>query len=385
MGRRKAAWKAIGKGLEGVRERSAVEMKRDQSLFFIDRAGKEKKKKRKTPQLTRKRNKKASEEVISKAALKPAEPVEKKTFYDKRATKKRKRKRSASKSRSQGEVEDVSSIPGVRKHPNRIAPKVTGMDIWGAPPKSTGKTSKPNSLSKHKAPLKPQSIASLAKSKYSKPLAAQSYNPTKDDQQKLIQSAGTLLQKKLAEKEKVQKELKDVNPDLPYVDPYYVEYNEEPSPFPGGNPVVRAEDRLTRQQRRKKTARKTLEEAQKAKELSKQQKQDLHRLKGIVRQISKDQKISDNKRKQRQVQKKADEVDPMKCKLGKYKFEPMFPEVLLSDEVTGHLRDTELASNAVAEQFKRLQERKMIEPRKKQRKRKPRYKRKRIKIHKWDE
>jgi len=119
-------------------------------------------------------------------------------------------------------------------------------------------------------------------------------------------------------------------------------------------------------------------------QLAKQMKQDVHRIKGIVKNIVKEQKKSVKVREARQAQKAEDKKDPLKCKLGKAAFEPMFPEVLLSDEVTGHIRDTVMSDNAVMHQFKRLQERKLIEPRKKRKLKKRKLKRKDIKLHKYD-
>jgi len=347
-------------------------------LFFVDRAGGgEVASKEKTKILREKlrREREAAKERakelpkphvrISKALHNP----QKKQFYQKRASKriKRQQKKKAGTAGRVPEIED-EVIPSEKSR----APGAGGsMDIWGsvAGEKRT------------KAPRKAKTIASLAKAIHSRPIGAQSYNPEKSEQKKLIKAAAKMYDDEIKEKQRLHERLAGEH-DLPYIDPETVEPDEEPAPEPGGNPVVRAEDRLTRKQIRKKLNEKRLKEAKKAKLQAIKMKMDFDQIKGIVKKIVKVNRKGERKAVAGKEKRKANELDATKGKLGKRKFEPLFPEVLLTDEVTGNLRDTEVSGEAAATVFNRLQERKLIEPRGVAKRRRRRLKRHIIKMHK---
>ncbi|GAB5364491.1 hypothetical protein AAMO2058_000975100 [Amorphochlora amoebiformis] len=361
---RKKAWKAISH--ETVKTKSAIELVDNEKLFFVDREGEQSRREAEIQRLKR----------ASQRAKKPstvAKPTQKKTIQSRPRTQNRKRSANRKPKVIVGDDEELKNLQESLK-PQKIKLKVLEnegklRDLWGVP--SGTKAQGPKKRRKM-LPRVPQSEASIAKSKFSRPMAAQSYNPDKKSQSELITRSAEIYQKELDEKEELEKKFAH-DPNFPYVDPDSFEPDEEPAPEPGGNPVVRAEDRLTKKQKRKKEARKAEERLRQAKRMIKKTKEDFNRIKGIVKQIRKSGRILELKKQKKIQNQLANSTDPTKCKLGKKRFQPMFPEVLLSDEITGHLRDTVVSDNVVKAQFTRLQERKMIEPRDKMKKLKLRY------------
>eukprot|EP00466_Bigelowiella_natans_P000262 jgi/Bigna1/84863/estExt_fgenesh1_pg.C_10234 len=172
---------------DGAQEENAVARKDDEDLFFLDRAGKQDRKKRHKPKTSRSD---LAEEQSRKQKGSKIVQLTSRTFYERRSLKRKKRQRGkATAELNDDDEEGIDSIPGVRKIPKRgeIPEDSVGMDIWGG---GGGSAAKNTSKKRIKKAI---SEKSLAKSKYSKPLGAQSYNPLAEKQQELIQESAWVL------------------------------------------------------------------------------------------------------------------------------------------------------------------------------------------------
>lgn len=119
--------------------------------------------------------------------------------------------------------------------------------------------------------------------------------------------------------------------------------------------------RVTRVELNKRARRKELQrkeaEAKKAKELSK----DIDSLPDILQEIAKD----DEERQKKHLRKVIAKQERLKAcppRLGKYKFLPAPPQVLLSEELTGSIRKLKGCAMLARDRFKSLEKRGLIPP-----------------------
>jgi len=121
--------------------------------------------------------------------------------------------------------------------------------------------------------------------------------------------------------------------------------------------------RLTQAQRNKKLRKHALEEELKKKKIQKTLKAHIHNLPQMLSQIKEDE-LTRQSEKAKTAELKKNPNKP--ARLGKNLFEKEFPEILLTEDVKGgHFRNVQPSTKTVSDQFKRFQERNLIEPRKK--------------------
>ncbi|XVF84087.1 hypothetical protein PTKIN_Ptkin16aG0546500 [Pterospermum kingtungense] len=119
--------------------------------------------------------------------------------------------------------------------------------------------------------------------------------------------------------------------------------------------------RVTRVELNKRARKKELQrkeaEAKKANELSK----DIDSLQDILQEIDKEDEEKQKKRL-RKVIAKQERLKACPPRLGKYKFQPAPPQVLLSEELTGSLRKLKGCATLARDRFKSLEKRGLIPP-----------------------
>jgi nucleolar protein 53 len=127
------------------------------------------------------------------------------------------------------------------------------------------------------------------------------------------------------------------------------------------NPKSKAErNRLAR----KKVKEQELKEQQKIKAMNR----EMHDLKNIRKEIV-EEEVASKAEKQRIAGLKEEDPEYHPKRLGKFVFKEELPEVLLTEEIAeeGNLRKTRPSLRVVKDQFKRFQEKRLIEPREKNR------------------
>ncbi|XWS07583.1 hypothetical protein CRYUN_Cryun41cG0001400 [Craigia yunnanensis] len=119
--------------------------------------------------------------------------------------------------------------------------------------------------------------------------------------------------------------------------------------------------RVTRVELNKRARRKELQrkeaEAKKAKELS----EDIDSLPNILQEIAKEDEEKQKKHLRRVISKQ-ERLKACPPRLGKYKFQPAPPQVLLSEELTGSLRKLKGCATLARDRFKSLEKRGLIPP-----------------------
>jgi len=137
---------------------------------------------------------------------------------------------------------------------------------------------------------------------------------------------------------------------------------QEDEDRPIGTRVI-SERRLTQAQRNKKLRKIALTEELKRKRMQKNLKKQIHILPQVLKDLQEEAKVKTHEKEKIKELKK----NPNKpIRLGPNLIEKEFPEVLLPDEVQGgHFRNVQPSGRLVLDQFKRFQERNLIEPRKK--------------------
>ncbi|OMO49998.1 P60-like protein [Corchorus capsularis] len=118
--------------------------------------------------------------------------------------------------------------------------------------------------------------------------------------------------------------------------------------------VTRVE--LNKRARRKEVQRKEAE-AKKKKELSK----EIDSIPDILQEIAKEDEEKEKKHLRRVIAKQ-ERLKACPPRLGKYKFKPAPPQVLLSEELTGSLRKLKGCSTLARDRFKSLEKRGLIPP-----------------------
>ncbi|XVE69511.1 hypothetical protein DITRI_Ditri09bG0157900 [Diplodiscus trichospermus] len=119
--------------------------------------------------------------------------------------------------------------------------------------------------------------------------------------------------------------------------------------------------RITRVELNKRARRKELQrkeaEAKKAKELAK----DIDSLPDILQEIAKEDEERQKKHLRRVIAKQ-ERLKACPPRLGKYKFQPAPPQVLLSEELTGSIRKLKGCATLARDRFKSLEKRGLIPP-----------------------
>ncbi len=360
---------------------AGTESKSNAALFYVDKTGvpgrRASARKRTLDRVTATDR----EPVAQRKSKEPRISERIKKIYKTRSKKRRKRQQRKQQARAGGAA---ATAVAAAESTDALAPSreesQTDDMLWCGP---GDKAAAPRVGPKRRAPKPVVPDARLAESRYNRPLEAQSYNPEPQAQRDLIRQAGAVLQAEAEERARIRACIEPIPEPAPPrrgrrradQDEYVVEDEEVPAEVV--NSVVRAENRLTkRQRRRREEARKNAQEQRRRKELERANKQTIHRIKSVVRGIGRRYREQETKRVEAATKRAEDALDARKGRLGKVKYEPSFPEVLLTDDVTGILRNTEMADDAAKTVFNRLLERKLIEPRipakKRQRKRKRR-------------
>lgn len=217
-----------------------------------------------------------------------------------------------------------------------------------------------------------------------------SYNPSYDDHQKLLLEAREVEVKKLKQEKKIKRALDAMFP-APHQAPTEESYLEEMSAglFDDDkdneeenigdldklsvNPPVRRDNKKGERQRKKEKRRKDEAKKLQDKKSKKLKDNDFNRLKSIKAEILK-QEHEYAVKAMKKAQWKAGHLYRTK-KLGKLKYEEPSKEVKLSRELVGSLRELKAEGHLLADRYKSLQKRNIIEVRKRSM-RTPRYKRK---------
>ncbi|XP_038550274.1 ribosome biogenesis protein NOP53 isoform X2 [Micropterus salmoides] len=200
-----------------------------------------------------------------------------------------------------------------------------------------------------------------------------SYNPDFFSHQALLLEAHEVEVKKQKEEDKIAKQLAVNREDTAteetvfreQVEGLVEEENEEEAPNEEEEDVAVGAISLalkkTERQRKKERADKIKEQRRLANRRKTGQQQQLFQLRSIKASI----KQQDQKTKDRQTQRKANQ-EAQKAqprRLGKLKFQAQDMEVQLSDELAGSLRRLKPEGSVLKDRFKSLQKRNLIEPR----------------------
>ncbi|XP_067874933.1 ribosome biogenesis protein NOP53 [Heterodontus francisci] len=206
-----------------------------------------------------------------------------------------------------------------------------------------------------------------------------SYNPTFESHQALLREAHEVEVKKLRTEEKINRQVAFPSPDeLPteetvfqelcqglLVDSDGEEQGERPKPDveAEGGPVWNAVscEKKTEKERKKEKRIKKLEHRLKEQKEARQKQQDLFRLRSIKGEVKELELKLAEKKVKRAEKRKAEANKPRR--LGRLKYEDPDLEVKLSDELAGTLRALKPEGSILADRFKSLQKRNLIEPR----------------------
>jgi nucleolar protein 53 len=128
-------------------------------------------------------------------------------------------------------------------------------------------------------------------------------------------------------------------------------------------------EKLNKTARNKRARHQELQKEIEERKALKKQRRDLSELKLIKKDIQEKEKLDEVKRLRKQLaRKEREETQPRR--LGKHKFEEDLPEVLFKEEVSGNLRTLKGAHALLKDRLKSYQRRELIEPRKRQIKKK---------------
>jgi len=214
-----------------------------------------------------------------------------------------------------------------------------------------------------------------------KPLVAHpglSFHPDAESHQKLLEKALEIDQKEEAEREAINKKLRGEIPIEP--NPLLPKEDDPANQIEEATPADRAppERRLTKQERKKKARIKAMEKLKKAKEKEKELRIAYSQLGAYKKQL-KQQEEEAKKRKAELEEKKKNPNKPPR--LGPLPLKEDFPEIRLTSELDPSLKNVKPSKLLVYDQFKRFQEKALIEPRKRK-KQKPKYGRRYVERYK---
>jgi len=128
---------------------------------------------------------------------------------------------------------------------------------------------------------------------------------------------------------------------------------------------VVVEKRLTQAQQNKKKRKKLIKEEDKKRKIAKALKEQLKILPNVIQSINEEEKQNQQDKEQLEELKK----NPNKpLRLGKNLYQPDFPDVVLTEDIQGgHFRNIRPSLKVIKDQFKRFEEKNIIEPRTKAR------------------
>jgi len=127
------------------------------------------------------------------------------------------------------------------------------------------------------------------------------------------------------------------------------------------NPPVRREDRKTRKQRRVELETEIQKSEKKLKTDVKQRENMVLRLPTLKAEINKKEKVVAQRRKKKEMQKEQEKFQTKR--LGKVKYVEPDQDLKLSDELVGTLREIKPEGHVLADVYKSLQRRNIVEPR----------------------
>nr|XP_033329970.1 ribosome biogenesis protein NOP53 [Megalopta genalis] len=203
-----------------------------------------------------------------------------------------------------------------------------------------------------------------------------SYNPSYEDHQKLLQEIAekelelmkeekhlervtTKMFKKVSLVEREKNFINEMSEGLNLENETTIEDSYEDTEVKSVNPPVKNVKKTRVQRRKQKEQRELAHKIQKEK-LEKKKVADIYKLKLISKQLTKREKKQEQLR-QKRMKNKILKATGTKV-LGRVKFEPLDPDFILSDELTGNLRNTAPTGNLLKDRFKSLEQRNIVAP-----------------------
>ena len=149
-------------------------------------------------------------------------------------------------------------------------------------------------------------------------------------------------------------------------DKLYEEEEEEERDGEGGtkNPAVTRDGKMTKAQRNKQTRAREQRAAEEANRLAKRQRHELSNLKALKSRLEEEEAAAAEKLERRRVAREERRAEAPR-RLGKHRFTPEPSAVLLTEEVTGSLRQLPGSHTLLRDRLKSLERRELVEPRKK--------------------
>ena len=208
--------------------------------------------------------------------------------------------------------------------------------------------------------------------------AGASYNPSFENHQKLLRNAHTteevVVHKKAEIDAKMPKRLTGPEKDLLVFQEFSVGFADDTTDESGSdddedegalvlskNKPVKAEDRKTKQQKKRALKQKQLEKAQREKKAHRLQQQEVFRLKSLMKELKEENNQAALKQTEKEL--KAQLALKIPRYLGPNKFKQRPDAIKLTDELVGSLRALKPESNLFHDRFESLQQRNMIEVR----------------------
>jgi len=191
-------------------------------------------------------------------------------------------------------------------------------------------------------------------------------NPDPLAQQKHLQKAYELHMKEQKEMAILSKTLQGKSPPVVTTGEPLPEYHsEEDEPVEEGSKVVVVK-RITKTKRNKQKRKKIRDEEEDKKKVRKSVNKQLQQLPTILSSIEEEE--AERTQAQQEIKELKEKNPTKKLRLGKNLFQLDFPQMVLTEEIQGgHFRKMKPSYGVVKDQFKRFQERNLIEPRNKNR------------------
>ena len=202
-----------------------------------------------------------------------------------------------------------------------------------------------------------------------------SYNPPEDARQDVVaEEVGRLTAAKLRKQlDPIKAPVSNneanalLSEELYYAqDKLYEEEEEEERDGEGGtkNPAVTRDGKMTKAQRNKQTRAREQRAAEEANRLAKRQRHELSNLKALKSRLEEEEAAAADKQERRKVAREERRAEAPR-RLGKHRFTPEPSAVLLTEEVTGSLRQLPGSHTLLRDRLKSLERRELVEPRKK--------------------
>ncbi|CAN7992706.1 unnamed protein product [Ixodes hexagonus] len=379
----------------------AVSTKPDEELFYVDKTPAAPKPKRAVQSKRERRNRKLTCYLNLEPSSKVAPPTKPRKVRDpeerKPAAVRRVQQQRLAKRHVQAVTQRLRSVARKAKQVNGHSDFTGLRDVWADEEKKGDSVLDPE-LETYIAEYTKERRPNIPAHRYQKPSllpAVQpphpgaSYNPDPEAHQELLHEAFLVEQKRLKEEQHIDRVLTKMLPTretMPteqdmiaqmsqglYDDPSSDEAEGDEVPGDEGgdrsgraNPPVRAEDRKTKQKRRRELEQKRIQRAAKVRKTERVLANQVYRIPTLKAELKREAEISEERQKRRQ--EREDDKLYQANRLSKHKFEEPDMELKLPEELTESLRQLKPECNVLEDRYKSMQKRNVIETRKRQKK-----------------